>query len=49
VLAPPHGNPPLLERIDNLASNVLLPLSAIGIALSAGWYGALQARTTPPI
>lgn len=45
LLAPPPGAPTLLERIDHLSSHVLLPLSAIAIALFAGWaWRAHRAR-----
>lgn len=45
VLAPPQGGVPLLERIDHLSSHVLLPLSAIAIALAVGWaWRAAAAR-----
>ncbi|OGA53941.1 MAG: hypothetical protein A3G24_02835 [Betaproteobacteria bacterium RIFCSPLOWO2_12_FULL_62_13] len=38
VLAPePPGSPALLDRVDHLSSNILLPLSAIAIALLVGW------------
>lgn len=37
VLASAPGQTPLLERIDHIASNVLLPLSAMAIALFVGW------------
>lgn len=38
MLAPAHsGGVPLLDRIDHVASNVLLPLSGISIALLVGW------------
>lgn len=37
VLAPLPGGTPLLERIDSFSSNVLLPSSAIAVALAAGW------------
>ncbi|MBL8378563.1 MAG: sodium-dependent transporter [Burkholderiales bacterium] len=37
VLAPAAGSAALLERVDHLASNILLPASAIAIALLVGW------------
>lgn len=38
VLAPEHpDSPTLLDRVDHLSSSILLPLSAIAIALLVGW------------
>lgn len=47
VLAPERpGSPSLLDRMDHLASNVLLPLSGIAIALLVGWaWRATAARS----
>jgi NSS family neurotransmitter:Na+ symporter len=46
LLAPERlDSPVLLERIDYLSSNILLPLSGIAVALSVGWaWNALAAR-----
>ena len=38
VLAPERpGSPALLDRIDHVSSNILLPLSGIAVALFIGW------------
>lgn len=42
------GSPTLLDRIDHVASNVLLPVSSVCVALLAGWgwhAGAARAAT----
>jgi len=47
LLAPEtSGTPSLLDRIDHVASNILLPLSGMAVALLVGWaWTAAQART----
>lgn len=47
MLAPAHSSGvPLLDRIDHVASNVLLPLSGISIALLVGWaWHGMAARS----
>jgi len=47
MLAPAHSSGvPLLDRIDHVASNVLLPLSGISIALLVGWaWRGMAARS----
>lgn len=46
VLAPREDGRALLDRLDHFSSNVLLPLSAIAIALAVGWaWRAASARS----